>query len=54
MSELEAERAGEKLKTRVAELERVVKALVKAISTAEDETGEALMPTGEYYGTKFE
>lgn len=54
MSELEKERAGEKLKARVAELERITKSLVKAIKEYEDESGEAIMPVGDYYGIKFE
>ena len=54
MAEETPERTGEKLKLRVAELERVCKALVKAMKEFEDETGEAVMPVGDYFGIKFE
>jgi len=47
-------RLGENAKKRIDELERVVKALIKAIQNAEKETGEPLMPEGEFYGQKFE
>lgn len=50
----ETERVGAKLKSKVEELERTVKALLKAMQEAEKELGEPLMPAGVYYGTKFE
>lgn len=50
----ENSRVGNKLIARVDELERTVKALLKAVQAAEKETGEPLMPEGEYYGQKFE
>ncbi len=50
----ENDRVSENAKKRIDELERVVKALIKAIQAAEKETGEAFMPEGEYYGQKFE
>lgn len=43
----------EALEKRVTELERVVKALLDGMKSTEDETGEALMPEGEYYGIEF-
>lgn len=43
-----------KIKEEIIELTRTVKALVKAIKAAEEETGEVFMPEGEYYGVKFE
>lgn len=46
-------RTEEKMKDRVAELEKTVKALLKGMKEAEDETGEALMPAGNYYGMEF-
>ena len=46
-------RAENKLKERVAELERTVTALVKAMKATEDETGEPLMPEGTYFGYDF-
>lgn len=49
----DADRTEEKLKTRVEELEKSVKALLKGMKETEDETGEALMPTGTYHGVEF-
>ena len=40
------------LRDRVAELERVCKALIIGMQEIEDEIG-AMMPEGEYFGTKF-
>lgn len=54
MADAENERVGEKLKQRVAELERTVKALLKAVQEIESDAGEPFMPQGEYYGIKFE
>lgn len=54
MPEVEPERVGEKLKARVEELEKTVKALLRAMQDAEKEVGEPLMPAGVYYGIKFE
>jgi hypothetical protein len=42
------------LEKRVQTLETTVKALLEGMKDAERETGEPLMPTGEYYGIKFE
>jgi hypothetical protein len=39
---------------KVNELERVIKALLKAMQDIEDELGEPVMPAGDYYGIKFE
>lgn len=50
----EPERTGKKMEARVAELERTVTALVKAIKDAEDVTGEPLMPVGTYCGVTFD
>ena len=38
---------------RIAELERVVKALLKGMQEAEKELGEAVMPEGSFYGVEF-
>lgn len=56
MSEIEPEieRAGANLKKKIAELERTIAAVVKAIKSIEEETGEAFMPEGTYCGIKFE
>lgn len=48
------QRLGKKDKDRIAELERVVQALLNGMKEAESSTGDALMPTGEYFGMKFE
>jgi hypothetical protein len=48
------DRVGKKVTQRVEELERVVKALITGMKETEKETGEPLMPTGEYYGIKFD
>lgn len=50
----EPERLGKKDKERIAELERVVKALVQAMQETENSTGDALMPVGTYFGVKFD
>jgi hypothetical protein len=42
------------LEKRVQVLESTVKSLLEGMKEAERETGEPLMPTGEYYGIKFE
>lgn len=47
-------RSREALEARVAELERVVKAILKAIKKTEDELDETIMEEGEFYGTKFD
>lgn len=41
-------------KADIAELKRVLTAVVKAIKELENETGEPYMPSGEYYGIKFD
>lgn len=46
-------KTSEELEKRVAELERVVKALLVGLKSAEDEIDEALMPEGEYFGHEF-
>ncbi len=46
-------RTEEKLKTRVEELEKTVKALLKGMKETENEIDEPLMPTGTYFGIEF-
>lgn len=43
----------ENLKKEIKELQRVVKALLAAIKEYENESGDPIMPTGEYYGINF-
>lgn len=43
----------QELETRISELEKTVKALLKAMQEAEDEIGEVLMPQGVYHGYDF-
>lgn len=42
------------INARLDEIERTLKAIVIAIKDFENEIGVDAMPTGEYYGQKFE
>lgn len=61
MSEaIEPERAGRKtqqkvdaLEKRIEALEAAATALIKAMAALEEETGEAYMPEGVYFGNEF-
>lgn len=54
MPETDQIRISQDAKTRIAELERVVKALVTAVQNQESNSGDPIMPVGEYYGVKFD
>lgn len=48
------ERVGSNVKKRVEELEKAVKAILKALREIEEHIGEPFVKTGEYLGEKFE
>lgn len=53
--DLITERKGKmELNAKIAEIERVLLAVVRAIKELENEEGFEVMPAGEYYGHKFE
>ncbi len=43
----------QELETKVSELEKTVKAILKGMQEAENEIGEPLMPKGVYHGYDF-
>lgn len=50
----EIERTSQKTKDKLAEIEKAVKALLRAMQDLEKEQGEVYMPQGEYLGIKFD
>jgi len=48
------ERVGSNAKKRIEELEKTVKAILKALREIEEHLDEPFVPGGEYLGEKFE
>jgi hypothetical protein len=50
---MDTEKEINELKSRLEAAEKTIKALITAIKSIEDETGDDHMPQGEYYGHSF-
>ena len=51
INDLKAELAA--IKSQLIHAEKSIKALIDAVMSIEEETGDEHMPSGEYYGIKF-